>query len=293
VKIFDVLKSEKPIFILDDIEDKKTKALIPQINSQLSTILSKLDTFNEFAKSQLEGDYNNKIVMAKSLQRVYSNWSAINNVCAGMVREEANAINEFNSAKNQLISNLQILLKDVQKLPVVSAYDVFGDDFAMAKKDHNVVILGNNNIAVIETIINELNKNLYVEGNYNRIEAKELSANYSVVEKNVKECKSGIDAYFYGKTSKEEKLLAIVETMEKAAVDLVFFATYKNDLKAVGCSDKEIDLYEKELLKKYVPLKKQLSKVLKVDFADVCDIPHDETEFATKEFRTIDEDFFS
>ena len=30
MEFFDVLRNEKPVFVLDDVEDKKTKALIKQ-----------------------------------------------------------------------------------------------------------------------------------------------------------------------------------------------------------------------------------------------------------------------
>ena len=290
MKIFDVLKNEKPVFVIDDIEDKKTKALITQINSQMIGIVEKLETFNDFADSQLEGDYNRKLVMAKSLQKVYSNWSTINNACAALVKEENDAIKAFEVAKSQLINNLNVLLKDCQKLPVVSAYDVFGDDFAFAKKGHSVVILGNNNIAVIETIIKELENALYVEGNYEKVEPVELKANYSNVEKNVKECKKMIDELYYGKNSKETKLLNLVDAMEEHGENLVFFATYKNDIKNIGCNQKEVDVFEKDLFKKYVPLKKQLSKTLKITFEDICDLSHDEGEFPTQEFSVINDE---
>ena len=56
----------------------------------------------------------------------------MNNACANVVKEEANAVNTFNAARDQLISNLNILLKEAAKYPVVSAYDVFGTDFVFA-----------------------------------------------------------------------------------------------------------------------------------------------------------------
>ena len=289
MKIFDVLKNEKPVFVLDDIENKKTKALITVINEQMSSILDKLETFEEFAKSQLVGGYNEKIVMAKSLQRVYSSWNAVNDACAKLVKEEENAIKTFNSSKDQLINNLKVLLNDCQKFPVVSAYDAFNDDFAFAKKGHNVVILGKNNISIIETIIVELEALLYIEGNYSEVEPIELEVNYSSVEKNVEECKRVVDETFCGKPSKEEKLLNMIENMESAARDLVFFSTFKEDIKMIGCSNKDVDLFERELLKKYVPVKKQLSKLLKVDFIDICNISHNEDEFPTQEFKAFDE----
>lgn len=292
MEIFDVLKNEKPVFVLDDIEDKKTKSLVTQINGQLSSILAKLDDFNKFAASQLEGDYHKKIVMAKSLQRVYGNWLTINNACSNIVKEETAAVNSFNSARDQLIANLQVLLKDSLKFPVISAYDVFGTDFVFAKKGHSVIILGNNNTFIIETIINELNKKLYVEGNYNEIEPVELPVNYSDVEKNVADCKRAIDELYYGKTSKEDKLLAMVDSMETFAKDLVFFETYKKDILNIGCVSKEVELRQKELMKKYIPLKKQLCKLLKVELIDICDLKAYESEFATQEFKAVDNEGF-
>ena len=148
--IFDVLKNnERPMFVLDDIEDKKTKTLVTQINNQMAHILEKLDVFKDFAKSQLEGEYNKKIIMAKSLQKSYSSWLSVNNVCSKLLKDETDALNSFNSAKNQLVSNLKILLSDAKKLPVISSYDVFGDQFSLAKKGHSIIILGNNNTAII------------------------------------------------------------------------------------------------------------------------------------------------
>lgn len=292
MEIFDVLKNEKPVFVLDDIEDKKTKALITQINGQLSNILSKLEEFKSFANSQLEGDYHKKIVMVKSLQRVYGNWITMNNACANIVREEANAVNSFNAARDQIINNLNLLLKESAKFPVVSAYDVFGTDFVFAKKGHSVIILGNNNTFIIETIINELNKKMDVSGNFNDVEPIELTANYSDVEKNVADCKRAIDELYYGKTSKEDKLLSLVSTMEEVARDLVFFETYKKEILNVGCVAKEVELRQKELMKKYIPLKKQLCKLLKVELIDICDLKAYESEFATQEFKAIDEETF-
>ena len=289
MKIMDVLRSDKPVFIVDDIEDKKTKSLIGQINEQISNILEKLIKFNDFADSQLAGDYNKKIVKAKSLKEVYSNWSAINNVCSNLLKEEQNEINVFLNAKNQLLGNLKLLLASVSKSPVVCSYDVYGDDFALAKKDHSIVILGANNVIVIETLISELDNALVVEGNFGKVNGIELNANYDFVEENVNACKRGIDDRGFSNQNKEEKVLALIQTMEDAARDLVLFSTYKEDIKLIGCTSKEIDLKEKELLKKYVPLKKQLSKLLKVQFVDICNVKSDEDEFPTQEFNIFDE----
>ena len=64
--IEDILKNERPIFILDDIEDKKTKGLISQINDQMKGLLNKLEEFEAFAESQLVGDYNKRLLWLRA-----------------------------------------------------------------------------------------------------------------------------------------------------------------------------------------------------------------------------------
>ena len=51
VKIVDILKNGKPVFVLDDVENKKTKALISSINSQMMSVLDKLEEFKTFSNS--------------------------------------------------------------------------------------------------------------------------------------------------------------------------------------------------------------------------------------------------
>ena len=80
--------------------------------------------------------------------------------------------------------------------------------------------------------------------------------------------------------------------MEEVARDLVFFETYKKEILNVGCVAKEVELRQKELMKKYIPLKKQLCKLLKVELIDICDLKAYESEFATQEFKAIDEETF-
>lgn len=287
--IEDILKNERPVFILDDVEDKKTKGLVSQINDQMKGLLNKLEKFETFADSQLEGDYNRKIVMIKSLKQSYNSWSTISNACNNIAREESKAISDFNLAREQLINNLKILLNDSKKLPVISSYDVFNGEFVYAKKGHSVIILGGHNVSIVETLINEIRKTFYVEGNFEKIEPVELVANYSNVDKNVEACRNGVEEYYGEKPAKGEKILSLIENMEEAGRNLVFFATFKKNMREVGCNMKEVDVYERELFKKYVPLKKQLSKLLKVDFIDVCDLSVDEGEFPTQEFKAYEE----
>ncbi len=290
MEFFDVLRNEKPVFVLDDVEDKKTKALIKQINEQMSGILRKRDVLLGFVESQLEGDYHKKIVLAKSLKNIYKNWIAIANVCAGLKKDEQTEEAKFNTAKNQLINNLETLLRDSKKLPVVCVYDVFGNDFVFAKKGHNIIVLGDNNKAIIETIINELKNKMDVEGKFDSIEAIELTADYSVVDDNIELCQNAIDEVFANKPAKGEKLIPTLETMQETAQALVLFEKHKESIRFVGCSNKDIDMFERELMKRSVPVMKQLSKLLKVQFKDVCNLGKARDEFATQEFSVIDDE---
>ena len=140
----------KQFFLIDDVEDKKTKILLGEINTQLDSILSKFDDINSFLDSQLNGDYHTKIVKAKSLQNHYNNWNPIKVACDNLEKEEKHQIDKFISFKNHLINNLKTLLKDSQRLPVVSLFDVINSEFVFVKKGHNVIILGNNNKIVID-----------------------------------------------------------------------------------------------------------------------------------------------
>lgn len=283
MELFNLLVDKHDIFLIDGVEDKKTKALITDINKDLFAILDKYEELNSFLQSQLEGDYHNKIVMAKSLKKYYSNWVTINNACIALEKEEKNQIEKFNLFRNRLVSNLKILLNDSAKLPVVCACDVVNDQYILVRKGHNMIILGNNNKIILEKIISDLESSFVIEGNYSGVEEKKLSANYSSVSKNVEACKDKIEELFSNKQSKVDKLNVIVDSMEKVAQELVLFGTYKEEMKNVGCVSKEVDLYEKELVKKYIPIKKQLRKVLKVDFIDVCDIIIDEAEIAEED----------
>jgi len=289
--LFEILQKETPIFLINDIEDKKTKALIQIINEQLSNILKKLDDFKSFTSNQLEGEYNHKIIMAKSLSNHYENWSTIENACALLKKEETDQINKFNAEKNSLINNLKILLNDSQKFPVVSTFDVYDDTYIESKPGHTVIILGANNTIIIDKIIYDLEQNLVITGHYDEILPRDLIANYSNLESNVSECNNRIEELFSKSKGKYNKLTSLVENMKPIGEKLIFFASYKQEMITIGCNTKEIDLFEKDLLKKYIPLKKHLQKALKFEFIDICDISVNETDFINETDTSLVDDF--
>ena len=117
------------------------------------------------------------------------------------------------------------------------------------------------------------------------VETKELNANYVNVNKNISLCNNAVNELTYSKASKMDKLEEMIGKMEEVGKELVFFETYKESIKNMGCSAKEIDLYEKEIFKRYVPLKKQLQKVLKVNFENITTVVVDEKEYSNDEIN--------
>lgn len=291
MKLLDILKNKEELFIIDDIEDKKTKALVKDLNASLVNIVVEYEDFLAFAASQLSGEYHQKLVNLKSLNEHYETWNGIKQAFNLAQKEEENRINKLYSNKSLLINKLKSLQNDCQKsLPVIATYHLSNGELVSSRAEHETVILGNHNTNIIEDIIAELDRDIVVEGNFDKVYATELSANYTIVENNVNMCNERINELFENKPGKAEKLFAIVNSMIVAAENLVFFETYKPTMLEVGCPNKDVDLLQKEYLKKYVPLKKQLQKALKVSFADICDIIVDENEYQNEEVGNDDFD---
>ena len=145
MELLTLLNQNERILLEDPVEDKKTRALIDVINRELVDIIDDMKNFNDFATSQLQGEYNRKLVMAKSLMNYYGNWTAMINVISKMEKEEADLVKSFYARKEKLLNNVKTLLKDSQKNPVVCAYDVFDGDYVPCQIGHYVVVLGENN----------------------------------------------------------------------------------------------------------------------------------------------------
>ena len=280
MKLVEILKNKEALFIIDDVEDKKTKALVKDINNALISLVQEYEDFLSFAASQLSGEYHEKIVNVKSLQDHYVDWNGIKIAFAAIKREEENKINSLYSNKSALINKLKALMADSQKsLPVIATYHLSNGELVTSRGEHETIILGNHNTNIIIDIIEELERDIVVEGNFDKVEAREIEANYSVVDNNVETCNQRIEELFASKPAKGEKLHSTIDFMIVAAENLVFFETYKQTMLDVGCPTKDVDILEKDLLKKYVPLKKQLQKALKITFEDICNVVVDETEY--------------
>ena len=280
MKLVEILKNKEALFIIDDVEDKKTKALVKDINNALINLVQEYDDFLSFSASQLSGEYHDKIVNVKSLHEHYVEWNGVKVALASAKKEEETKINSLYANKAATINKLKTLMTDSQKsLPVIATYHLSNGELVTSRGEHETIILGNHNTNIIVDIIEELERDIVVEGNFDKVEARDIEANYSVVDTNVEICKQRIEELFAAKPAKGEKLYSTIDFMIAAAENLVFFETYKQTMLDVGCPSKDVDTLEKDLLKKYVPLKKQLQKALKVTLEDICNVVVDETEY--------------
>lgn len=279
--ILSILRNQEQVFIEDEVEDKKVRALVASVNENLRNTIIEIDAFKNFEASQLAGEYHERLVMAKSLRETYSSWTAVATAYETLKKEEAKEVNDFYVAKKKTIDSLNELAKVSAKSPVVSAYDTFNGDLQKCEEGHNVIILGNHNADIISTIVNTLETELQVAGRFEELEVRNLTANYANVQRNVSNCEQALNELYGNKAGKLQKFMDAVNKMEEVGQKVVFFLTYKNDLLNIGCASKELDVYEKNLVKNYIPLKKLLQKTCKLDFVEICDIVVDEDSFVT------------
>lgn len=271
MELLTLLNQNERILLEDAVEDKKTKALIDVINRELVDIIDAMKSFNDFATSQLKGEYNRKLVMAKSLMLHYGNWTPLIAAVAKFEKEETDLVNAFYARKEKLLNNIRALLKDSSKNPVVCAYDVFDGDYVPCQIGHYVVVLGENNTGILKSMIADLDIGLQVEGNYANVNGEALECNYSAVEENVALCNQKLEEIYGGKAGKADKLRQAIAHFEEEGRKAAFFQTYHNVLAEIGLSKKDLAAFEKLLAKRYLPYKNQLRKAFKVNFLEVAE----------------------
>ena len=279
MNILELLKIGEVVFAEDAVESKKMQTLVATINSNFAQMAQAIVNFDEYANSQLNGEVNHKIVMAKSLINYYPAWQGLKLACDEVAKEEGKKIAEYTATKTTLINNLKALMQAVAKEPAVSNYDLFEGDYKKCKEGHEVIILGQHNTGIIEDMISNFEAELVVSGHYEEVEAKELTANYINVTQNVDMCTIQANSIYANKPNKVQKILASVATMQEIGQKVVFFETYVKDMVIVGVKDKDIANVRKNFEKQYIPLKKSLQKELKVNFVEICDIATDEGSY--------------
>ncbi len=280
MNILEILKSGEKVFVKDEVEGKKTSTLVDAVNKSFEDMSAAITEFADYAQSQLNGEVNHKIVMAKSLLNYYPNSQSIKLAYDEVSKEEGKMIAKYTAVKTTLLNNLSTLLKESQKEAVVSSYDLFDGDYKKCPEGHEVIILGAHNADIIQTMIETFNQELTVEGHFEEVQAKELTANYVNVQENVTMCKMRATELYGNKAGKLAKVEKAIEAMQSIGEQVVFFETYVKDMLLIGVKDKDIKVYQKAQEKQYIPLKKTLQKDLKINFVEICDIVADENAYA-------------
>lgn len=265
-----LLNQNERILLEDNIEQKKTRTLINQINRSITDLMDTKHEFDKLAKSQLSGENHNKIAVAKGLLAHYSNWTAVINAVAKLKQQEKKLADTFYSLKNKILADIHALIKDSKKNPVICAYDCFDGDYVACKEGHYVVVLGDNNTAILTSMAKDLDYGIQIQGSYDTVESKELTADYSVVSSNSKMCQQKITELYSSSDSKVTKLKQAIASLEEEGCKVVFFVTHRKSLLNIGVSKKELDDYEKFITKRYLPYKNLLKKALRIEIPEIA-----------------------
>ncbi|MBR2468365.1 MAG: hypothetical protein IKB42_04935 [Clostridia bacterium] len=289
--IFTVLKKNELILVDDTCENGKTRKIINQLNHNLADMMDLLKEFDAFKEEQMESDYRRKAVIAKTLLQQYMDWKPMVVAYTKMEKQERAKVDRFYLEKSKVLAGLNTLLRDCKKLPVVCAYDVFDGKFKKCPDGHPVIILGNNNTAILTTMLDNIENLLHVKGCLEEIDTTALSVNFVNVNTNVANCKQRLEEMYRDNPSKYEQLNESIARMEEIGKRAVIFSTYKDNLMEIGVTEKDINLFEKGLAKEYIPYKKQLKKAFEIEFVEINDLVVNEDLFATAGEKGFKETF--
>lgn len=283
MKALELLKSQSPLLLEDGIQGKKTKIIGTTLNQLLLDMNEQITSFEQFCNSQRSGDLANKIIIAKSLAEYFAGNKLLKVELAveGLRNQEKAQINEYYSVKTKLLDTIRSVIKESAKEAVVSNYDIFEGNFVKCEPGHEIIILGERNLNVLKTLLKELDEELTIEGNFESIESQPVDFNLNTLNRNVELCSRKANEIFGAKAGKLNKVESFIAKFEEIGKQVVVFYTYKTALLEIGCSEKGVRDYEHELSKAYVPLKKTLSKELKVELEDICLTSINESEYPT------------
>lgn len=281
MRALELLKSQEPLLLEDGTQGKKTKVLASTLNQLMAEMNAQITSFEEFKNSELNGDMANKIIIAKSLAEYFAGNKLLKVELAveGLRNQEKAKIAEYYAVKNKLLDTIRTLIKEASKEAVVSNYDIFEGNFVKCENGHEIIILGERNINVLETLLNELDEQLTVEGNFDNVNSQAVDFNLATLNRNVELCQRKADEIYGAKAGKLTKVEAFIAKFEEVGKQVVAFYSYKEALLEIGCAEKGVNAYEHELSKAYIPLKKTLSKELKTELEDICNVSVNEAEY--------------
>ena len=283
MKALELLKSQEPLLLDSATQGKKTKVLAATLNQLMIEMNNQIVAFEEFNNSQTNGDLANKIIIAKSLAEYFAGNKLLKVELAvdNMRNQEKAKMAEYYAIKTKLLDVIKSLLKEVAKEAVVSNYDIFEGNFVKCEPGHEIIILGDRNLDVLETLLRELDEDLTITGNFEDITSQPVDFNLSTLNRNIELCNRKANEIYGAKAGKLSKVETFIAKFDEIGKQVVAFYTYKEALKEIGCTEKGIRDYEHELSKAYVPLKKTLSKELRTELEDICAVSVNEADYPT------------
>ena len=297
MRALELLKTREPLLLEDGTQGKKTKALASTINQLMLEMNNQIDAFEAYSSSMMNGELANKIIIAKSLAEYFAGNKLLKVELAvdGLRNQEKAKINEYYTVKTKLLDAIRNLMKEVAKEAVVSNYDIFEGNFVKCENGHEIIILGDRNLDVLDTILRELDEQLTIEGNFDKINSQPVDFNLSTLNRNIELCNRKANEIYGAKAGKLSKAEAMIAKLEEVGKQVVAFYSYKEALVEIGCAEKGVNAYEHELTKAYAPLSKTLAKEFKVDLEDITNttaVPASEPTFnveqpATPSFENI------
>jgi len=281
MKALEILKNKINIFP-EDAQSKRIKPFAKAFGVALSEMDNQVRSFTSFKEDQTNGELANKIIVAKSLASFFATNKIlrVDLVAESYKTQEKTKIAEFYSAKNALLASLRTILKESQKEAVVCNYDLFNDSFEKCENGHEIIILNGRNTNVIEELIRNFDEYIIVNGNYDNLDAQDVDYNTEVLDRNVELCNRKNNEIYGAKVGKQSKLQSVISKLQEVGKHVVAFYTYKDTLIEIGCNPKNVKVYENELSKAYIPLKKLLQKELQIDLEDICEVVVNEEDYA-------------
>ena len=281
MKALELLKSQEPLLLDSATQGKKTKVLATNLNQLMMEMNNQINSFQNFYDSQLNGELSNKVIIAKSLAEYFAGNKLLKVELAveGLRNQEKAKMAEYYAVKTKLLEVIKGLLKEVAKVAVVSNYDIFEGNFVKCEPGHEIIILGDRNLDVLETLLKELDEQLTIEGCFENIQSQPVDLNLSTLNRNIELCNRKANEIYGAKAGKLGKVETFIAKFEEVGKQVVAFYSYKDALLGIGCTEKGVRDYEHELTKAYVPLKKTLSKELKTELEDICAVTVNEAEY--------------
>lgn len=285
MNIIEILSSNQTVFAEVSSKNKKVDNLVAETNTSLANLYTTLVETKTFLQSQLSGERNTLIYAGKTLEKFYegNKLLKVETLVANLKKEEDAALARLASAKEKAMASLTALQKMTKNDAVTSNYDIYDDELNRCPEGHEVLILGEHGLPIMASVMEQVSEGFVLESNFDSVEAGEFQYSMDTVNDNASICEAHANEMFANKPDKVAKEMATVEKMIESAKAVVAYYTAKDMLTRLGCNAKGMKAYENALSKAYIPYKKTLEKVLKVELSDICAIDVDEETFPSSE----------